>query len=236
MIGGRRNIHELMDDLAVDERNIDRALQELSMINRWLGGDRVSRLGVQWILRSLPPGRPVTVLDVGAGGSDLSRALAPIGRRFEVTALDVNPRAGDFARKHGRPITVIVGSAHALPFDERSFDIAHVSLFLHHCSDEEASTLLENLSRIARYGIVINDLHRHALAYASISLLTRLFSRSALVRHDAPVSVLRGFLRRELTALVPARLHTAVSISWHWAFRWCVSVSLADPMNDTPSR
>jgi len=236
MIGGRRNIHEAMDDLAVDEQDLGRALRELSMINRWLGGDRVSRLGVQRILRSLPPGRPVTVLDVGAGGSDLSRALAPLGRQFDITALDVNPRAGDFARSHGRPVTGIVGSAHALRFDEGSFDIAHVSLFLHHCSDEEASALLKNLSRIARHGIVINDLHRHAIAYASIFLLTKLFSRSAIVRHDAPASVLRAFLRGELAALVPAELRTAVSISWHWAFRWCVSVSLANPRDDTRSR
>ena len=176
------------------------------------------------------------MLDVGAGGSDLPRALAPIGRQFEITALDVNPRVSNFARKHGRPITSVVGSAHALPFDEKSFDIAHVSLFLHHCTDEEAGTLLNNLSRIARYGIIINDLHRHAIAYVSISLLTRIFSRSALVRHDAPVSVLRGFLRSELAALVPARLQPAVSISWHWAFRWCVSVVLADVMDETPTR
>jgi Methyltransferase domain len=173
---------------------------------------------------------------VAAGGCDLSRALAPLGRQFEVTAFDLNPRAGEFARKHGRPVTVMVGSAHALPFDDRSFDIAHVSLFLHHCSDKEARTLLEKLSHIARYGIVINDLHRHAIAYVSISLLTRLFSRSALVRHDAPVSVLRGFLRRELAALVPARPQSSLSISWHWAFRWCVSVVLAGPIDDTPSR
>lgn len=236
MVGERRNIHELMDDLAVDERNLDRALMELSIINRWLGGDRVSRLGVERIIRSLPPDRSISVLDVGAGGSDLSRALAPLGRRFEITSLDVNPHAGSFARKRGRPVTVIVGSAHALPFDERSFDIAHVSLFLHHCADKEARTLLEKLSRIARYGIVINDLHRNVIAYTVISLLTRLFSRSALVRHDAPVSVLRGFLRRELAALVSALPHTAVSISWYWAFRWCVSVVLSDPIDDTPSR
>jgi ubiquinone/menaquinone biosynthesis C-methylase UbiE len=236
MIGGRRNIQELMDDLTVDERDLNRALLELSMINRWLGGDRVSRIGVQRLVGSLPPSRPITVLDVGAGGSDLSRALASTGHQFEVTALDVNPRAGDFARRHGRPVTVMVGSAHALPFAERSFDIAHVSLFLHHCTDDEARALLENLSRIARYGIVINDLHRHAFAYAGISLLTRLFSRSALVRHDAPISVLRGFLRRELAALVPAPRQTAVSISWRWAFRWCVSITLANPIDDTPSR
>lgn len=235
MIGGRQDIHELMDDPEVDEASHHRALRELSMINRWLGGDRVSRRGVERILPYVPPGRPVSVLDVGAGGSDLSRALAPLDRQFEITALDLNARAGDFARNQGRPVRVIVGSAHALPFDERTFDIAHASLFLHHCPDQQARELLQNLSRIARYGIVINDLHRHTLAYASIFLLTRLFSGSALVRHDAPVSVRRAFLRRELVALFPAPLHPALSVSWHWAFRWCASVCLTDPLDGSAS-
>jgi hypothetical protein len=95
--------------------------------------------------------------------------------------------------------------------------------------------LLENLSRIARYGIIVNDLHRHAMAYLGISLLTRIFSRSAIVRYDGPASVLRGFLRKELPSLFPERLHAALSISWHWAFRWCVAVPLRDSVDDTAS-
>jgi ubiquinone/menaquinone biosynthesis C-methylase UbiE len=224
MVGGRRNIPELMDDLKVDARSLDRALAELSIINRWLGGDRVSRLGVRRILRTVPDGRTVTVLDVAAGGSDLMRALAPLGRSFEVTALDRNPRSGEFARKQGRTITQVVGSAHALPFQDRSFDIAHVSLFLHHCTDGEIRNLLHHLSRIARFGVVINDLHRHAFAYGGVSLLTRVLSRSDLVRHDAPASVLRGFLRSELLDLLPDTQQA--SVSRRWAFRWLATILL----------
>jgi len=232
MTGERRTIPELMDDPTVPGGSLDRALHELAIVNRWLGGERVSRLGVERIVHSLRPGTPITILDVGAGGFDLSRALAPLGRQFEVTALDINPRAGEYARNHGHAGQQVVGSAHALPFGERSFDIVHASLFLHHCTDEEARMLLAHLSRIARWGVVINDLHRHPLAYASIFVLTRLLSRSPLVRHDAPVSVLRGFVRSEFAALLPSGLQQAAIVSWHWAFRWCVSLSLIDPLDD----
>ena len=228
MIGSRRTLSEMMDDPSVADDQVDRALNELSVINRWLGGFRVSRLGVGHLINSLPVDRPVSVLDVGAGGSDLPQALAPLGRRVDVTSLDLNFHACVRAGGERPPVTAVNGSASSLPFRDRSFDIAHVSLFLHHCTDAEAQTLLADLSRVARHGIVINDLHRHALAYVGISMLTGIFSRSALVRNDAPVSVLRGFLRGEIDALLPPGLQSSTSVSWHWAFRWCVCIPLTD--------
>jgi hypothetical protein len=71
-------------------------------------------------------------------------------------------------------------------------------------------------------GLLVNDLHRHALAYHSIKLLTALFSRSAMVKFDAPLSVLRGFRKDELqTVLRTAGLENA-AVRWKWAFRWQV--------------
>jgi ubiquinone/menaquinone biosynthesis C-methylase UbiE len=236
MIGERRDTPELMDEPSVDPGSLARALSELSVINRWLGGDRVSRLGVRRILPSIPHAGEVSVLDVGSGGSDLERALAPLDRPFAITALDLNPLAGEYARKNGRNVSVVVGSAHALPFADRSFDIAHASLFLHHCNTGEARRLLERLSRVARYGIVINDLHRHAFALGAITVLTRLFSRSHLVRNDAPVSVTRGFIRQELEDILPPLPADAVSLSRRWAFRWCLTIRLTNGTHDEPRR
>ena len=228
MIGARSTLPEMMDEPSVPDAQVDRALKELSVINRWLGGHRASRLGVARLIGSLPSDQPVSVLDVGAGGSDLPGALAPLGRRFDVTSLDLNFHACLKAGEQYPPVAAVNGSAFSLPFRDRSFDIVHVSLFLHHCTDAEARTLLVNLSRVARRGIVINDLHRHAFAYAGITMLTGILSRSALVRYDAPVSVRRGFLRSEIDALLPPGLESTASISWHWAFRWCVSIPLME--------
>ena len=228
MIGARSALPEMMDAPSVPDDQVDRALKELSAINRWLGGHRVSRLGVARLIGSVPSDQPVSVLDVGAGGSDLPRALAPLGRRFEVTSLDLNFHACLRAGEQSPPVAAVNGSAFSLPFRDRSFDIAHMSLFMHHCTDAEAQTLLVNLSRVARRGIVINDLHRHVIAYAGIAMLTGIFSRSALVRNDAPVSVLRGFLRSEIHTLLPPGLESSTSISRHWAFRWCVCIPLTE--------
>jgi len=231
MIGARRILSEMMDDPSVTGEHIDRALKELSVINRWLGGSRVSRLGVGRLIKALPADRPVSVLDVGAGASDLPKVLAPLGRRCDVTSLDVNFHACVRAGGERPPATAVNGSAFSLPFRDRSFDVAHVSLFLHHCTEAEARKLLADLFRVARHGIVINDLHRHAIAYAGIIMLTRILSRSPLVRNDAPVSVLRGFLRSEIGALLPPGFQSSASISWHWAFRWCVCIPLTGTGN-----
>jgi hypothetical protein len=66
--------------------------------------------------------------------------------------------------------------------------------------------------QIAKRRVLVNDLHRHRVAYFSIRALSFLFSRSRMVRHDGPVSVLRAFRPSELLDIarqagVPARVH-----------------------------
>ena len=99
-----------------------------------------------------------------------------------------------------------------LPFSDRSFDVAMASLFFHHLSDEACVSVLAQMWRIAKRRVIINDLHRHAVAYFGIRSLTALFSRSRMVRHDAPVSVQRSFRPAELLNIaqragVPARVY-----------------------------
>ena len=55
-------------------------------------------------------------------------------------------------------------------------------------------------------------------------ILTRLFSRSYLVKHDAPLSVLRGFKKKELEELLNKAGILNYTIHWKWAFRWLVIV------------
>jgi hypothetical protein len=61
-------------------------------------------------------------------------------------------------------------------------------------------------------------------AYHSIRILTSLFSKSYLVKNDAPLSVLRGFKKRELTTLLDKAGISKYTIKWRWAFRWLVIV------------
>ena len=84
--------------------------------------------------------------------------------------------------------------------------------------------MLRSFDAIARHGIVINDLRRSVVSWLGVALLTRLFSRSAMIKSDAPLSVRRGFTRDELARLCQPLPSATFTIQRTWAFRWLVCV------------
>src|SRR5262245_45704935 len=190
---------ELMDDLSRPDYEFAQAYRELEIINRWVGGIRA-------IERFLPRTSNLLILDVAAGACDISEKLiqrAPC----RIVVLDRNERGLKLAKRS----LPVVGDAFAPPFADETFDVVMASLFFHHLSDDECVNVLAQMWRLARRCVLINDLHRHPLAYFSIRALSAVFSKSAMFRHDAPVSVMRAFRPRELLAIanragVPAKL------------------------------
>jgi 2-polyprenyl-3-methyl-5-hydroxy-6-metoxy-1,4-benzoquinol methylase len=224
MILSRSVEKEIMDDPSIQDERLDETLRELTGVARRLGGLATSREGVRNVLAHFPPKESYSVLDVGAGGSDVVEALSSFRAGMKITVLDFNARACEYSARRFPFITVVHGSVFDLPFEEESFDVVHASLFLHHCTEDELHVLLPKLYSIARYGIVINDLRRSLVAYAGIAMLTRLFSRSAMVKHDAPLSVRRGFARNELAQFCAMLPSARTTIRRRWAFRWLVCV------------
>ncbi|MBO0722803.1 MAG: methyltransferase domain-containing protein, partial [Blastocatellia bacterium] len=150
-------------------------------------------------------GRRVSLLDIGTGSADIPQMIVGWARTRGITldfvVLDLN----EIAVREARTLTyrypeirVIQADALNLPFAERSFDFVIASLFLHHFDTREAAQLVKGFARMARVAFLINDLRRHPVAYYSIKLLTRIFTRNRLVRNDAAVSVLRGFSETDI--------------------------------------
>jgi 2-polyprenyl-3-methyl-5-hydroxy-6-metoxy-1,4-benzoquinol methylase len=217
---------ELMDDPEASSDELFRVYRELEIINRRLGGHGVSREGIE----TLVPEGPVQVLDVGAGGGDFARYLADWGRRtgrgVEVQGLELTPSAVEYARLHsGRyeGLRFSHGDLHDQP--DGAWDVVHMSLTLHHFDDQEAVRMLEGMARVARRGVVVNDLHRAAIAYGAIKVLTGVLSRSRLVRNDAPLSVNRAFLRSELSELCRQAGLTVHRLAWRPMYRWLLVAS-----------
>ena len=191
---------EIMDDLSQPEHEFAAAYRELEIINRKLGGIRA-------IERFLPRATNLLMLDVAAGACDVSEALLRT-RPGRIIVLDLNPRGLRLAANSWP----VVGDALELPFRDRTFDAVMASLFFHHLSNDNCVRVLSEMWRVARQRVLVNDLHRSAVAYFSIRVLADLFSKSRMVRHDGPVSVLRAFRPSELLDIarrvgIPARVY-----------------------------
>jgi len=68
--------------------------------------------------------------------------------------------------------------------------------------------------------VIINDLHRHFLAYYSIKWITRFFSKSPMVQNDACLSVWRAFTKNDWEEILKLAEIQSYNLVWRWAFRW----------------
>jgi len=220
---------EIMDDLDCQGAVVDQTLRELEFINRTLGGNQITLNGVNALIGKKQQAT-FEIVDLGCGGGGILQLLANdlVAKKIDGTfvGIDANPHIIDYAKKHINDQRIQFSAVNILSqeFRAKTFDIAVATLFFHHFSSEQLTHILKQLYTQTRIGIVINDLHRHPLAYYSIKFLTGFFSKSAMVKFDAPLSVLRGFSRKELKQILDTAGIKNYSLSWRWAFRWKVVI------------
>jgi ubiquinone/menaquinone biosynthesis C-methylase UbiE len=203
------DILELLDEELDDPDALDGNLRDLRRVNHWLGGVALSAAGIEQLA---PEATRLSILDVGTGGADIPAALLDRagrqGRSLTITALDsreeivtaalrVNP---ELANTLG--LILETGDGRRLDFPDRSFDLAHCSLVLHHLEPEASVALLCEMGRVARVGVVINDLDRTRLNLAGAILLARLATRNRYTRNDGPLSVRRAYRVPEVVRLL----------------------------------
>ncbi|NJK84051.1 MAG: methyltransferase domain-containing protein [Saprospiraceae bacterium] len=217
---------EWMDDLDSGGEVMTQTLRELDIINRLLGGNPISLQGLKTLLNNASK-QEYTLADLGCGGGDILILMAKWARKnnipIQFIGIDANPNIIAYAKercKNYPEITFQCINIFDESFTKQPFDIVHASLFTHHFTEQQLVALFLSIHQQAKIGFIINDLHRHWLAYYAIKILTRLFSKSAMVRHDAAVSVARAFKKSEWLAVFEQSGLTNVNIVWKWAFRW----------------
>lgn len=186
-----------MDDISIRDHRLTMALDELHTINTWLLGYHASYRAIHKMERVT--GVPIsTIADVGGGGS----TFPPVFNRFRITSIDINPAANVYTLAKNRNRSAVCADALQLPFADNSFDAVHASLFIHHFPEREISLLLKEFLRVSVHGVIINDPLRSIISLAGITLLTKLFSKSNMVKHDAPLSVRRGLTLAEMKSFL----------------------------------
>jgi len=218
----RRDDPELMDAPGLPEAEVEDAYRVLRRVNRQLGNLRtIRREFLRFVREDVPDSSTITAIDVGSGSGDIPQALREMlpGRTLQVLALDRDVTA--VASAHRRALSVVRGDALCLPFGDRTIDLVIAVKFAHHFHGPSLDRLLGEMARVARHRVVILDIRRHWLAYWGFRAWSLLFTRNRLVRHDGPLSVLRGFTREELLGLT-------VSLSrFDWTVRSYAGFQLA---------
>jgi len=231
----RATTPELMDDLGLATEELRQNLDELETINTWLGGYQPVLAALGRLRPHFPAGRKVRLADLGSGGGDTLRHVARWARQrrlaMQLTGIDANAFMLEYAAAKSQQYPEISYrqlDIFSAEFAAQPYDVLTASLFCHHFTDTELVALLRRWRQQAKLAVVINDLHRHPLAYYSIKYLTRLLKGSRLVQHDAPLSVARAFSRQDWQRLLAQAGITKYSLRWCWAFRWQVVIHSAE--------
>ena len=218
---------EVMDDLNCTGNVLGQTLRELEIINRWLGGNAITINALDRLLEKQRPLTEITIADLGCGGGEMLRIIAAWGKKrnlkLKLVGIDANPNVIAFAKTNLSDLPDIklqTLNIFSEEFRRQHYDIVIGTLFFHHFSNEQLVAFFRSLKEHVTLGLIINDIHRHWLAYYSIKVLTRLFSKSSMVKYDAPLSVLRAFRNDELTEILRAGSFSDFKIWWKWAFRW----------------
>jgi 2-polyprenyl-3-methyl-5-hydroxy-6-metoxy-1,4-benzoquinol methylase len=223
----RSSEDEMMDDFSLGHEIIDPIMDELEVVNKLLGGYEVffnafHKIGIK---------DGMQISDWGCGGGDSLRVIAKWARKrnlkISLVGVDATESAIEYARERSKDfpeISYILADVMSDQLLPDQFDIVISSLFTHHFTDPNWIRLIQKMADCASTYVVINDLHRHWFAYQSIGIITSVFSRSEMVKHDSKLSVLRSFKRAEIDHMLKKGGFNNYSIKWMWAFRWQICI------------
>ena len=224
----RADAEELMDADDLPAATYADVVADLAKVNV---ATLAARPTLAFLRRATRPGRRYRLLDVGYGDGDMLRRIARWGERrgiaFDLVGIDLNPRSEAAARAHTRPTT-----APGTPIDWRTGDYADLadepwdfvisSLVAHHMSAAQLIAFLRFMQAHASVGWLVNDLHRHAVAYRAWPLLAGMFRWHPIVRHDGHLSIARSYRPGEWPAILDeAGIHDA-RVYRAFPFRLCV--------------
>jgi 2-polyprenyl-3-methyl-5-hydroxy-6-metoxy-1,4-benzoquinol methylase len=219
---------ELLDRGDIPFADIKQNMKELNVVNSLLGGHQITIDGIKNLLTTSGGGKPISICEIGCGGGDNLYAISRYCKKNNIeasyTGIDIKKECIEYARQQYPTLNANwITSDYALAdLSSNKPAIIFSSLFCHHFSEEELINMTRWMATNSADGFFINDLQRHPMAYYSIKFLTSVFSKSYLVKNDAPLSVARGFRKNEWESILEAAAIQQYSIEWKWAFRYLI--------------
>jgi 2-polyprenyl-3-methyl-5-hydroxy-6-metoxy-1,4-benzoquinol methylase len=216
---------EFLDAEQIPSELLRQNLKELAFINTYLGGHQISINALKHLQPLLKNTKELTIVDIGSGGGDsliaIHHWLEASKLKAQLIGVDLKPDCITYAKQQCqklKQITLLCDDFRNVFLHHKKIDIVHASLFCHHFLEAEIIGFIK-LCRVNGSIFIINDLERNPIAYYAIKWLTFFFSKSPLVKHDAPLSVWRGFKKKEWQAMLVAADVKNYTIKNKWAFR-----------------
>lgn len=203
-----RDVHALeeMDRPGCDPARLDRTYAQFSVVNRAIAGWRgIYRTHLRPVLSAT---EVTTLLDIGCGGGDVPVMLAAWAardrRRVEITAIDPDRRAFEFAVRRRRVdgVTFRQASTAGLVAEGQRYDVVLSNHVLHHLDTVELPQFLAESALLSRGHVLHNDIRRSPAAYALFYAVSWPFPGS-FIRDDGLTSIRRSYTAAELQAAAP---------------------------------
>ncbi|MCZ8520491.1 MULTISPECIES: methyltransferase domain-containing protein [Paenibacillus] len=220
---------ELMDDFTGGGAELREALRHLRRLNRVFRAAAPVLYGVRQLWEAAGRPEKLTVLDAGAGSGDVNLKLLrwaeTAGTELRIILADVTEEAcAEASVLYRDEPRVEVRRCDVLSLGEGCADIVTGSQFLHHFDRKELPEVVRGMLHGARYGVVINDIHRHWIPWAAVWAASRLLSRNRYIRHDGPLSVTKGFRAEDWEYLRAELALPAFHCRWMPLFRYAVVI------------
>ncbi|MEP2234372.1 MAG: methyltransferase domain-containing protein [Alteripontixanthobacter sp.] len=212
-----------MDSEDLDEATYVDVVHDLAKVNRIT---MAARPTLDFLSRAVGDRNSFRLLDVGFGDGDMLRQIArwaqKRGIEAELVGIDLNRRSLAAARDPAHDdlnIDYRIGDYADLAGE--GWDCVVSSLVAHHMTRPQLTAFLRFMDREARAGWLVNDLHRHGLAYFGYPLLAGLMRWHPIVKHDGRMSIARSYRPAEWPPILSDAGIEGARIYRAFPFRLC---------------